>query len=141
MKKLIDLGWTLFRKYREVILYLFFGGCTTLINIVVYALLYRGLQMANVPSTILAWLVSVIFAFLTNRSFVFESKETELRGRLRELLSFFGCRILTGILDVLIMALAVDMMGWNGLIWKIISNVIVIVLNYIASKFFIFRKQ
>ncbi|MBE6969699.1 MAG: GtrA family protein [Ruminococcaceae bacterium] len=135
------MGWTLFRKYREVILYLFFGGCTTLINIVVYALLYRGLQMANVPSTILAWLVSVIFAFLTNRSFVFESKETELRGRLRELLSFFGCRILTGILDVLIMALAVDMMGWNGLIWKIISNVIVIVLNYIASKFFIFRKQ
>lgn len=139
MKKLIDLGWTLFRKYREVILYLFFGGCTTLINIVVYALLYRGLQMANVPSTIAAWLVSVIFAFLTNRSFVFESKETELRGRLRELVSFFGCRILTGILDVAIMALAVDMMGWNGLVWKIISNVIVIVLNYVASKFFIFK--
>ena len=140
MKKLIDLGWALFRKYREVFLYLFFGGCTTLINIVVYALLYRGLQMANVPSTVAAWLVSVIFAFLTNRSFVFESKETELRGRLRELLSFFGCRILTGILDVAIMALAVDMMGWNGLVWKIISNVIVIVLNYVASKFFIFKK-
>ena len=129
----------LFLRYKQVILYLFFGGCTTLINIVVYALLYRGLQMANVSSTVAAWLLSVIFAFFTNRSFVFESKENSAAGRWREFVSFFGCRILTGILDVAIMAVAVDMMGWNGLVWKIISNVIVIVLNYVASKFLIFK--
>lgn len=140
MRKLIDQGWALFKKYKQVILYLFFGGCTTLINIVVYALLYRVLQIANVPSTIAAWLVSVIFAFVTNRSLVFESRETELRGRLRELVSFFGCRVLTGVLDVIIMAVAVDMLGWNGLLWKLISNVLVIILNYLASKFLIFRK-
>lgn len=140
MRKLIDQGWALFKKYKQVILYLFFGGCTTLINIVVYALLYRVLQIANVPSAIAAWLVSVIFAFVTNRSLVFESRETELRGRLRELVSFFGCRVLTGVLDVIIMAVAVDMLGWNGLLWKLISNVLVIILNYLASKFLIFRK-
>lgn len=140
MKKWIDLGWELFKKYKEVILYLFFGGCTTVINTVVYGVLYGPLQLANVPSTIAAWLVAVIFAFYTNRRFVFESRESTAAGRWREFGSFFGCRVLTGILDVLIMAAAVDWMGWNGLLWKLISNVLVIVLNYIASKFFIFKK-
>lgn len=140
MKKLFDLGWELFKKYKQVILYLFFGGCTTVINTVVYGLLYGYWKIANVPSTIVAWLAAVVFAFITNRSLVFESQETELRGRLREFVSFFGCRVLTGILDVVIMAVAVDRMGWNGILWKLISNVLVIILNYIASKFFIFRK-
>ena len=105
----------------------------------VYALLYRGLQVANVPSTVAAWVLSVLFAFFTNRSLVFESRESSAAGRWREFVSFFGCRVLTGLLDVLIMAAAVDWMGWNGLLWKLISNVIVIVLNYLASKFFIFK--
>ena len=95
--------------------------------------------MANVPSTVAAWVLSVLVAFFTNRSFVFESKESSAAGRWREFVSFFGCRVLTGLLDVLIMAVTVDVLGWNGLIWKVISNVIVIVLNYIASKFFIFK--
>jgi len=130
----------LFLRYKEVILYLFFGGCTTVINIVTYAGLYEVLHVANVPSTIAAWVVSVLFAFYTNRRFVFESRQTEAAARWREFISFFGCRVLTGVLDVVIMALAVDVMGWNGLLWKIISNVLVIILNYVASKFFIFKK-
>lgn len=129
----------LYLRYKQVILYLFFGGCTTLINIVAYALLYKAMHIANVPSTVAAWLLSVLFAFFTNRRFVFESRESSAAGRWREFVSFFGCRILTGILDVVIMAVAVDMMGWNGLLWKLISNVIVIVLNYVASKFLIFK--
>ena len=67
--------------------------------------------------------------------------EAELTGRLRELASFFGCRALTGVLDVGIMAFCVDFMGQNGLLWKFISNVLVVVLNYIASKWFIFKKN
>ena len=129
----------LYLRYKQVILYLFFGGCTTLINLAAYALLYKGLHVANVPATVAAWLLSVLFAFVTNRRFVFESKESTAAGRWREFVSFFGCRVLTGILDVAIMAAAVDMMGWNGLLWKLISNVIVIVLNYVASKFLIFK--
>ena len=66
--------------------------------------------------------------------------EAELTGRLRELASFFGCRLLTGALDVAIMAYCVDFRGGNGLLWKLLSNILVIVLNYAASKLFIFKK-
>ena len=83
----------------------------------------------------------MLFAFFTNRRFVFESRETTAAGRWREFVSFFGCRVATGVLDVVIMAVAVDLMGWNGLVWKLISNVLVIVLNYVASKWLIFRKK
>lgn len=137
MKKLLAL----YTAYKQPILYLFFGGCTTLINIIFYYVLYHLCSVGNVPSTILAWVVSVLFAFVTNKLFVFESKRRDRSGALAELMSFFGFRILTGILDVAIMAFAVDLMGWNGLLWKIISNVIVIILNYIASKFVVFKKQ
>lgn len=131
----------LFLKYRSVILYLFFGGCTTVINIVCYTTLYDYCGVSNASSTAIAWLASVIFAFLTNKTFVFQSKHTQLKKQFLEFASFFGFRIMTGILDVTIMVLAVDVMGWNNLIWKFVSNVIVTVLNYIVSKLFIFKKS
>ena len=130
----------LFRKYREVILYLFFGVCTTAINTVCYALLYTRLGVGNTPSTVIAWVVAVLFAFVTNRRFVFDSRRSDMAGKLKEMLSFFGCRVSTGLLDVVIMAIAVDRLHRNGVVWKLISNAIVIVLNYVASKFLIFRK-
>lgn len=128
-------------KYKTVILYLFFGGCTTLVNMVCYHLLYNVWSVENVPSTAAAWVVSVLFAYITNKIFVFESRRSTRSGQLRELASFFGCRALTGVLDVGIMAFCVDFMGQNGLLWKFISNVLVVVLNYIASKWFIFKKN
>ena len=131
----------LYETYKTVILYLIFGVCTTLVNLACYHVLYDRLGAENVPSTAAAWAVSVLFAFFTNRSFVFESRQNTLTGRLRELASFFGCRALTGVLDVGIMAFCVDFMGQNGLLWKFISNVLVVVLNYIASKWFIFKKN
>ena len=131
---------SLYSRYKTVLLYLFFGVCTTLVNMVCYNALYYRLHMENIPSTAAAWLAAVIFAFFTNKVFVFESKQKTTAGWLRELASFFGCRVLTGVLDVAIMAFCVDFMGWNGLLWKFISNVIVTVLNYAASKFFIFKK-
>jgi len=127
------------KKYKEVILYLFFGVCTTLINMVTYGVLYEWLHVSNVASTIWAWLAAVLFAFVTNKLFVFESKNRSITDNFREFTSFFGCRILTGILDVVIMYIAVDILMKNSLIWKFVSNVIVTILNYIASKFFIFR--
>lgn len=139
MKEIVKKIVALYLKYKEMILYLFFGGCTTVINTVVYIVLYEYMGAANFISTIIAWLLAVIFAFATNRNIVFASKRTDLKGRAIEFLSFFGCRFMTGILDVSIMVVAVDWMRWNALIWKIVSNVLVIIINYIASKFFIFR--
>lgn len=126
---------------KQLILYLFFGVCTTVINTICYGILYELLLVNNVLSTILAWLAAVIFAFVTNKVFVFESKRNNATEKLSEITSFFGCRILTGILDVVIMAVAVDYLRWNGLLWKLISNIIVTIINYIASKFFIFKDK
>lgn len=131
----------LYKKYREIIWYLFFGVCTTAVNTICYSVLYDILFVNNIVSTIIAWFVAVIFAFVTNKIWVFKSRSKVMSEQMRELISFFGCRALTGVLDVAIMAIAVDCMGWNGILWKLISNVIVIVLNYIASKFWIFEKK
>jgi putative flippase GtrA len=137
---MIDWMKKQFQKYRDIILYLFFGGCTTVLNIAVYYLCYNIAGIPNVPSTCIAWILSVLFAYLTNKVYVFQSRSFQREVLLREGLQFFGCRLLTGILDVAIMFVAVDLLHWNGLLWKVISNVLVIILNYVASKLLIFKK-
>ena len=128
-------------KYRSYILYIIFGALTTLVNMAVYALCYQAAGIANVPSVIIAWIVSVAFAFVTNKIWVFESKAFNAETLKREVPAFFGARIATGVLDVGIMYLAVDVLQGSATIWKLISNVIVIIINYFASKLFVFRKK
>ena len=128
----------LYKKYKKVILYLLFGGITTFLNLICYYLCYDITGIANVPSTVIAWVVAVLVAYATNRKYVFGSQIKEWKAILREVSSFFLCRIATGIMDVGIMVFAVDIMGWNSWIWKLISNVLVVILNYIASKLWIF---
>ena len=120
------------------ILYLIFGGLTTLINIVAYFVCYNLLEISNVTSNIIAWVVAVFFAFVTNKVYVFESKSKSI---LYELSTFLACRLGTGVLDLGIMYFTVDILKWNALLMKIISNVIVIVLNFVFSKMIIFKKK
>lgn len=138
MKILINKGIDIYTKYKMPILYIIFGGLTTLVNILVYFVCYNISGLSNVSSTIIAWILSVIFAFITNKFYVFESKENNV---FYEISTFFGCRLGTGILDVGIMYLTVDILKWNALFMKVISNVVVIVLNYILSKVIIFKKK
>ncbi len=133
--------WELFLKYKEMVLYLVFGGLTTLVNIVTYALFAYVFNMGTVVSTALAWIVSVIFAYITNKIFVFESKTDSLAMAVTECVSFFGCRLATGLLDVLIMFVSVNILHFNDMVMKILSNILVIILNYIFSKLFIFGKN
>lgn len=140
MRKVIESLSRIYSANKQLILYLFFGVCTTAINTVCYGLLFDFLSLSNILSTVLAWLAAVIFAFVTNKVFVFESKRTTARERITEFFSFFSCRILTGILDVVIMSVAVDILQQNAIAWKLISNIIVTIINYIASKFLIFKK-
>ena len=130
----------LYQKYRQIFWYLFFGVCTMILNTVCYTVLYELLEVPNVPSTVIAWLAAVIVAFVTNKLVVFESRERAGKG-LFELVSFFGCRVATGLLDVGIMWIAVDLLAGNSVLWKLVSNVIITVLNYIVSKFFIFKSK
>lgn len=136
MKKLLDL----FLKYKAPILYIFFGGVTTVVNIGVYWLCYDISGISNSLSNVISWFFSVLIAYITNKIWVFESKRFDFRVLFPEMASFFACRIATGVIDLGIMYIAVDILHYPGVIFKVISNVIVIILNYVASKLVIFKK-
>ena len=123
---------------REIVLYVIFGCITTLVNILSYNLFYYPLSFSNILSTILSWILSVIVAYFTNKKMVFGIKE---KGDLSKIANFFALRGATGVLDLIIMYVGVDLLLLSGFCVKIFSNVVVIVLNYIFSKFYIFKKD
>ena len=128
-----------FNKWREVLLYLVFGGLTTVINIVAFFLL-RLVNIEIYISNLIAWIISVLFAFITNKLFVFESHGKNKKDNIKEFVSFFGFRVLSLGFDMVAMYLLLQVFGINEMISKVISNIIVIVLNYIFSKLFIFKR-
>ena len=123
---------------REVLAYLVFGVLTTLVNIVAFAILSRALSVGTVASNIIAWFLSVLFAYVTNRRWVFG---TRVDSVLKEAATFFTGRVGTGVLDTAMMFATVDLFGWNDIVMKVIVNVIVIILNYVISKFLVFRRK
>ncbi len=131
----------LMKKYREIITYGLFGICTTIINIIAYYLSAHILNWGTTISTIIAWFLAVVFALITNKIWVFKSNKWDKKTLIKEVTTFFTCRILTGLLDLGIMILFVDIFHFNDVIMKIISNIIVIIINYIASKLIIFNKN
>ncbi len=137
MGKLIAL----YRKYKDLILYVIFGGLTTLVNIVAYYLLARVAGMDILVANVIAWFVSVIFAYVTNKIWVFESKSCTLRVMIWELLTFFAARLFSGALDMFNMWMFVDVLHLNDMVIKILSNIVVIIINYVLSKFWIFKKK
>jgi len=130
-----------FEKYKSVISYLFFGVLTTLVNIVTYNSLYYKLDVSNVKSNIAAWVLAVLFAYITNKLYVFNSRSWGPSYLFREIFLFFSARFITGLIDTAIMYIAVDLMGQEAFVWKLLTNIIVVVLNYVASKFLIFRNK
>lgn len=127
----------LLKQYREIIAYLIFGVLTTLVNIVIYFLASDILSINYLISNLLAWFISVLFAYITNRAYVFESTSAHF---IKEAIKFFGSRITTGIIDMILMWSLVSFTSINDVLIKIIVNVIVIVLNYIFSKLFVFKE-
>lgn len=123
---------------REIILYIIFGVLTTVISIVTYNLCFYTFRITNAVSEIISWILSVLFAYVTNRIWVFQNTNTNIP---KEMSEFFLCRLLTGVLGLLIMVIGVDILRYEGGIIKVISSFIVIVLNYMASKLYIFRSN
>ena len=130
----------LFKKHKDIISYLFFGVLTTAVNVVTYWLCHGLGSVPNVPSTVIAWVAAVAFAFITNKLFVFESKSWAPSVALKEAASFTLCRVGTGVIEVGMMYVFVDLLTFNGTVMKLITNFIVIVLNYVFSKLIIFKK-
>lgn len=131
---------TLWEKYKPVFFYLLFGVLTTVINIVIYHLCYEVIGLANIPSNIVAWVLAVAVAYLTNKVWVFDSKSFAPAILLPELWKFVSCRLVTGVMDLAIMWVGVDLLEGPATIIKIGSNVLVIMLNYVFSKSVIFQK-
>lgn len=125
---------------RETISYLVFGVLTTIVNYVAYGLC-KWLGIHYSASTIIAWILAVIFSYITNKLYVFESKSFEKAVLLKEITAFVGCRIFSGLCDLAFMVLAVELLHINDLIAKLISSIFVVVINYIFSKLFIFREK
>lgn len=127
------------RMRKELISYLFFGVCTTAVNYIVFFVLKQWIdyRIANA----VAWLVSVLFAYVTNKIWVFESHTHNITDILREFTTFIGSRVVSGLFDMGFLILAVEWMGMNEWMAKLIDGVVVVVLNYIFSKLLVFRKK
>lgn len=128
---------------KEVIMYLIFGVLTTVVSLAVYyALIFTVLNPENAIqlqiANILSWIAGVAFAYVTNRKYVFESKET---NKLKELSKFVTSRVVTLFLDMFIMFIGVTCLKGNDKIVKLISQVLVIIGNYVFSKIFVFKKK
>lgn len=132
---------TLWQKYRGLFFYLVFGVLTTVVNIVTFHLCYEVWGVPNVPSNIIAWVLAVAVAYITNKLWVFDSKSFAPAVLLPELWKFVSCRLATGVMDLAIMWVGVDLLEGPATPIKIGSNVLVIVLNYVFSKLLIFRKE
>ena len=126
---------------KVVFSYLVFGILTTLINIVSYAILSKFFGMDYKFATIIAWMISVFFAFITNKLYVFNSKETNVSLMIKEFLSFIFFRLLSLILDIGIMLMMVEWLRMDDLLAKIAANVFVVIFNFFASKYVIFTKR
>ncbi|PLS36906.1 teichoic acid glycosylation protein [Carnobacterium maltaromaticum] len=137
MKKIIELA----TKYREVLMYLIFGVLTTIINIFVFYIFKDTLTIDYRTSNVIAWFLSVLFAFLTNKYFVFASKGKSKQAFFKEMGLFFWYRLLSLVIDMIMMIVMVSGLGIDALIAKLITQVVIVVINYVFSKLLIFNDK
>ena len=129
------------KQHRNIVYYLFFGVLTTAVNYVVYLPLYNLAHFSATLSNGIAWALSVVFAYLTNKPFVFKSNDWSMKTVVPEFLKFIGCRIGSGTAETLLLHVTVDQMHWNGNLMKLIISILVLVWNYIGSKLLVFRRK
>ncbi len=129
--------WELYKKYKEQINYIVVGGMTTLVNFVIYAIdMYFGMDM--MINLVVSWVVAVIFAYVTNRIVVFESKENNI---LHEFTKFVSSRIASLLIEMLLMKICVDFIGIKEYFAKVGVAIVVVIVNYVLSKLWVFSKN
>lgn len=129
------------KKYEEVIKYLFIGGCTTIVSLVSYFIFANVVEMHYQAANVLSWVLAVVFAYVTNKTFVFRSKYAGVKRTLLEMGSFVSFRLASLAVEIISMYFFVQIWKIDDNIVKLMNQVIVTVLNYIFSKFFIFRTK
>ncbi len=130
----------LYTKYKEILLYLFFGGLSFIISISTYAAFNIAMGLNELIANILSWVITVMYAFLTNRVWVFRSPTNGIIEFIKQMLYFYSGRIITLVIEELILLVFITMLGFNSILIKTIAQIVVIVLNYVISKLMIFKK-
>lgn len=132
----------IYKKNKEIINYLIFGVLTTVVSFVAYFIFAKVFKIDEVISNVISWFFSVLFAFVTNKLYVFESKETGKKTLLKEIISFYLARLFTGVVcDLGVFALMVKTFKINDVLSKLVTQVIVIILNYVLSKLIVFKQN
>ncbi len=151
LSKLKEVDWKhlkwkdikeLYFEFKEIINYIFFGALAMVVNFISYFIFARLFNIDEVISSGLSWFCSVLFAYITNKLFVFDSKTTTIKELIKEAISFFLARVVSGILcDVGTFALMVKVLHINDIISKVVTQVMVVIMNYIFSKFIVFQNK
>ena len=127
-----------YKKNKEVLLYLFFGGLTFVVSIVSYVIFDVALAMNELVANVLSWILAVSFAYITNKIWVFDAPTHTIKEFVKQLLSFFGGRVATLVIEELILLVFVTLLAFPSVPVKVVAQVIVIILNYVISKLWVF---
>ena len=143
---MLDKMMSLLKKYRSQIVYLIFGVLTTVVNYLVFFpcssyLEKTGFQYAVAVSNTIAWVFAVLFAYVTNKPFVFESHDWSWKVVAPEFAKFVSTRLASLLIETVIISVTVDTLHWNKLVWKVLTSVLLVVLNYVGSKLLFFRRK
>ena len=130
-----------YQKYKEPLLYVLFGGGTTLVNLLVFYAFTAWIVIDVLVANVLAWVAAVLFAYLTNRTWVFASRARGARKVVREVLTFFGGRVFTLLFEEAVIWLFIKQMGLPSMAVKLAAAVAIVILNYVISKLLVFRKK
>ena len=128
-------------KYKEVLLYLIFGGLTTVVSLVTFWLAGHPLGLNTLIANVVSWICAVTFAYFTNAKWVFEARPASRAEALRQFVSFYVGRLATLGVEELLLFVFVTLLHCNDMLIKLIAQVVVVVLNYVISKLLIFRKK
>ncbi len=131
----------LFFKYKEYVLYVIFGGLTTLISLISFYICSHPLDIGTVASNIISWILSVSFAYVTNRKWVFKSKTVGFYGIVKEIAGFIAGRLLSMGIETVLLWITVDLYHFNDMLMKVVIGIIVVIMNYFFSRLVAFKKK
>ncbi len=130
-----------YKRHKEKLLYLFFGGLTTVVSLVTFWFVDRIMMQNEHVANLVSWFLAVLFAFVTNRIWVFESKTEGVAAFLRQAVGFYGGRLATLGMEELLLLIFITWLHFDSMVVKIAAQVVVLILNYVISKLFVFRKK
>ncbi len=139
--KIMSFFSPIYKKHKETIMYLIFGFLTFLVGIVTFAIFESVCGYNELISNVLSWIIAVLFAFVTNRKWVFESRTDSKQESYRQIIHFFEGRLITLAIEELIIFIFVTKLSFNSIVIKVIAQIIIIILNYIISKMWVFKES